>query len=243
MKRAMLYFTVPVAIAVALGVLADYRSTRMSQVGSAGSEVSAPASRIEDQSDAAGPRPQSADEWLRARLLNIPLTTHENKPVRFYDDLVKDKIVLINFMFTNCEHICLPMTANLVRVQELLGDHVGRDIFMLSITLDSEYDTPEVLKDFAELHRVTAGWFFLTGEYEDIERLRRNLGIYDPDPVIDADKEQHAGLLTFGNERTGRWAALPALMKPEQIVEAVLRITDPNKGRHSSPEDIPDSTH
>lgn len=243
MKRAMLYFSAPIAIALALGVLAGHKSTRMSEVGSVESEVAASSSRIANRSDAARPQPQTADEWLKARLLNIPLTTHENKPVRFYDDLVKDKIVLINFMFTNCEHICLPMTANLVRVQELLGDHVGRDIFMLSITLDSEYDTPEVLKDFAELHRVTAGWFFLTGEYEDIERLRRNLGIYDPDPVIDADKEQHAGLLTFGNERTGRWAALPALMKPEQIVEAVLRITDPNKGRHSSPEDIPDSTH
>ncbi|MFQ5989646.1 MAG: SCO family protein [Candidatus Methylomirabilales bacterium] len=163
------------------------------------------------------------------------MTTHENKSVQFYDDMVKGKIVLINFMFTNCsDGICPPMTGNLVRVQRLLGDRVGRDIFMLSITMDPGNDTPEVLKKYAESYGVGPGWTFLTGKYEDIEKLRRNLGIYDPDPIVDADKTQHAGLVTFGNERTWRWAALPALMKAEQIVETVLRITDPNRGRRRS---------
>ena len=175
--------------------------------------------------------PRTASEWLRGRLLNIPLRTHENKPVRFYDDLVKDKIVLINFIFTACDDLCPPMIANLVMVQKLLGDRVGRDIFMLSISLDPVNDTPEVLKAYAEHYGTKPGWTFLTGKYEDIEKLRRKLGIYDPDPIIDADKEQHAGLVTFGNERTGRWAALPALMSPKQIVKAVLRITDPTRGR------------
>ena len=69
------------------------------------------------------------------------------------------------------------------------------------------------------------GWLYLTGAYDDIDRVRRSLGVYDLDPVIDADKSEHSGLITFGNDRTDRWAALPALMNSHEIVETVLRIT------------------
>ncbi len=119
------------------------------------------------------------------------------------------------------------MTANLVQVQRLLGDRIGRDIFMLSITLDSKVDTPQVLERYARSFGVKPGWLFLTGNHEQIEMLRHKLGIYDPDPIIDADKTQHAGIVTYGNERTGKWAAIPALLKPEHIVKALLRVTDP----------------
>lgn len=140
---------------------------------------------------------------------NVVLRTHENDEVRFYDDLVKGKVVLISFMYTACEDICPMTTANLVRVQNLLGDLVGRDIFLYSITLDPETDTPEVLKQYAEAVGAKRGWPFLTGKYEDMELLRHRLGISDPDPVIDADKSQHGGILVYGNEARGRWV-LPA---------------------------------
>jgi protein SCO1/2 len=76
---------------------------------------------------------------------NVTLTTHEGKKVKFYDDLLKDKIVIINFMYVKCEGICPGTTANLVKVQKLLGDRIGKDIFMYSITLKPEEDTPEKL--------------------------------------------------------------------------------------------------
>ncbi len=81
---------------------------------------------------------QSATERRRRRFLNVALTTHEGKTVRFYDDLVKDKTVMLNFFYTNCvnEAICPLSTANLVRVQKLLASRMGRDVFMYSITLD-----------------------------------------------------------------------------------------------------------
>src|SRR5262245_4557454 len=157
-------------------------------------------------------------------LPNIVLTTHENTSVHFYDDLVKDKVVLINFMFTDCHQYCLPTTRNLTQVQTLLGDRVGRDIFLLSISLDPAHDTPAVLQAYAAQHGVKPGWLFLTGKADEIERLRRKLGVTDPDPVIDADKAQHAALLTVGNARLGRWTALPALLTPTQIVASVLRV-------------------
>src|SRR3954452_10233507 len=88
----------------------------------------------------------SSREKLQARYFpNFELTTHEGKKVRFYDDLIKDKIVVINFMYAQCEGICVPVTQNLKRVQNLLGKRVGRDIFMYSITLKPDEDTPEKL--------------------------------------------------------------------------------------------------
>src|SRR5919106_3390667 len=91
----------------------------------------------------------SARQKLQARYFpNFELTTHASKKVHFYDDLIKDKIVVINFMYAQCEGICVPITRNLKRVQNLLGRRVGRDIFMYSITLKPEDDTPDKLKHY-----------------------------------------------------------------------------------------------
>jgi len=115
-------------------------------------------------------------------------------------------------------------TANLVQVQNALGERLGREVFIYSITLDPQTDTPEVLKQYAEGYGAKPGWYFLTGQDEEIQVLRRKLGIYDRDPVIDADKTQHIGLIVYGNEATGKWGAVPALLASERIVQAVLRV-------------------
>ncbi|HEY7528645.1 MAG TPA: SCO family protein, partial [Candidatus Deferrimicrobiaceae bacterium] len=151
------------------------------------------------------------------------LTTHEGKQVRFYDDLVKDKTVLLNFFYTNCvgENLCPMATANLVRVQRLLGKRVGRDIFMYSITLDPVHDTPKVLKRYARGFGVRPGWWFLTGKREDIEALRRNLGEVDLDPAVDAQKSTHLGILRYGIEPLERWGGCPSLTRAREIARYV----------------------
>jgi protein SCO1/2 len=155
---------------------------------------------------------------------NVALRTHEDKTVRFYDDLIAGKFVVINFMYTGCGEICPGMTANLLEVQRLLGERIGRDIFMYSITLQPELDTPAILKGYAETFGVQPGWAFLTGERADIETLRRKLGFVDPDPLIDGDIEQHIGLVKFGMEKLDRWAGVPALAAPSQIVRSILSL-------------------
>lgn len=161
---------------------------------------------------------------MKSYFPNVVLRTHDGRTVRFYDDLVKDRTVLINFMFTTCATLCPLTTANLVKVQAALGDRVGRDIFLYSITLDPGVDTPDVLRRYREAFGVKGGWTFLTGRPDEITLLRRKLGAYDPDPVIDADKTQHASLVVYGNDRTGRWGTIPGADKPERIVKAVLRV-------------------
>lgn len=168
---------------------------------------------------------------------NVDLVTHEGRRVRLYEDLVKDKVVLMNFMFTSCEAYCPLTTANLARVQAALGDRVGRDIFLYSITLDPEVDTPEVLRQYRREHGAKPGWIFLTGARETIEKLRRKVGVYDLDPVIDADKTKHSGVIVYGNGASDRWAAMPSLANAEFLAKTVLRLA-PAEHAHDKPAPI-----
>jgi protein SCO1/2 len=161
-----------------------------------------------------------AREMIRRRYFpDVILTTHEGKKVRFYEDLIKDKSVVLNMMYADCEGVCPGITANLVIVQRLLGARVGRDIFFYSLTLKPEQDDPQALKHYVEMHKVGPGWLFLTGKPADIELLRRKLGFTNPDPKLDADTSQHIGNIRFGNEPRTHWAACPGLAKPTWIVE------------------------
>lgn len=207
-------------------VVKDRRNVMRSEGGHIGATTGVVKSEVSEiQSNTIG----SASARMEGYFPNIVLTTHESEKVRFYDDLVKGKVVLINFMFTACPDICPLTTANLIRVQKALGERLGRDVFFYSITLDPATDTPDVLKRYRKAVGAKPGWFFLTGKYEEIEVIRRKLGVYDLDPVIDADKTQHGGLVVYGNEAIGRWAAIPGLLKPKYIVRAVLRVMGPTK--------------
>lgn len=161
----------------------------------------------------------TAAEARRRRLFpNVVLRTHENKAVRFYDDLIKDKTVMINFMYAACKDDCLLTTANLIQVQKILGDRIGRDIFFYSITLDPAHDTPAVLKRYAHRFRVRPGWLFLTGTKDDIGRLRRAFG---DDPSQDIRRSQHLNMVRYGIEPLERWEGCPALIPSESIARYI----------------------
>lgn len=155
----------------------------------------------------------------RNRFPDVPLITHEGRKVRFYSDLIKGRTVFLNFLYTVCtaEAICPLGTANLVEVQKILGPRAGRDVFLYSITLDPKNDTPQVLRSYAGAFGVRPGWTFLTGEVEDIERLRRGLGYVNLDPVKDKDPSQHSGMLRYGIEPLELWGGCPILSRPEVI--------------------------
>lgn len=155
------------------------------------------------------------------RIPNTRLQTHEGKTVHFYDDLVRGKVVAINMMYVSCAGICPTATANLRQVQKLLGDRAGRDVFIYSLTLEPELDSPQVLREYARQQRIGPGWLFLTGAPEDIEQLRYSLGFSDPDPLIDASNSTHTGMLRVGNDAYRRWTMAPALAEPRQILATI----------------------
>ena len=139
--------------------------------------------------------------WGANYFPNVPLTSMNGEKVKFFDDLVKDKVVAINFIYTKCADACPMETARLLEVQKLLGDRLGKDIFFVSISIDPAHDTPEVLKTYAETWHTGPGWTFYTGKDEDITLLRKKLGIWEED----LKKKDHNLSMMIGNQKTGRW--------------------------------------
>lgn len=176
--------------------------------------------------------PLTAEERRRARFLNLPVVTHDGKTVRFYDDLLKGKTVLINFMFSRCNDNCPMTTVNLKKVYAELGGRVGKDLFMYSLSLDPEHDSPAKLNAYAKHFKTGPGWLFLTGTKSHMEQLRVNLGFKDSNPEVDKDKSQHLGLVKFGIEPLERWGMAPTLTSPAAIA-AYVDWLDPNGGRPS----------
>jgi len=146
----------------------------------------------------------AGSRWGADYFPNIPLVTQDGETVRFYDDLIKNKVVAINFIYTHCADSCPAETASMRQVQRALGDRVGRDVFFYSISIDPERDTPAVLKEYAGRFKVGPGWTFLTGNREDITLLRKKLGLYSKDEP-DAKAGDHHISLIVGNEATGQW--------------------------------------
>jgi protein SCO1/2 len=180
--------------------------------------------------------PALARSRIQQRYLpNIPLVTHEGKEVRFYDDLVKGKVVMLNFFYAVCADVCPAVTANLVEVQKMLGDQVGRDIFMYSFTLKPEADDVFAIRAYRETYDAGPGWTFLTGKPEDMETLRRGIGFTDPNPLVDKDTTQHIGNVRYGNEPLMLWAACPGMGKPQLLVDSVLWALRPETNHVTPP--------
>lgn len=197
--------------------------SRRAWLGMAGAAAAAGAVGLPPLQREGRAAPLPPRELIRLRNFpNVVLTTHEGEQVRFYDDLIKGKFVTINMMYSTCKATCPLTTANLVRVQRLLADRVGRDLFMYSITLDPKQDTPEVLNAYAKTFGVGKGWKFLTGKPEDIERLRRRLGFAWANQEMDKNKDFHTGNLRYGNEPLMLWGAVPGMAEPEWVSECIL---------------------
>lgn len=165
---------------------------------------------------------------------NAVLVTHERQRVLFYDDLLAGKIVLVTFMSIAGE-ARTRVTENLSRVQPYLGDRLGRDVFMYSLTTDPENDSPDALRAFAKRHGARPGWLFLTGAPGDLAELRGRF-------FHDAGHRGHShpgedcslGLVRYGNEAAGIWGGVPGRAEPEWIARRLDWVT-PKKAAAGTP--------
>jgi protein SCO1/2 len=168
---------------------------------------------------------------------NVIVYTHEGQKALFYDDLLRGKIVLINFMSVQNEPF-FPVTRNLSKVQRLLGDKLGRSLFMYSITIDPKNDTPQVLRAFAEKYEAGPGWMFLTAEPDVIESLRKRLyvsgGSHDHGAAPTEDCS--LGLVRYGNEAVGLWGSVPAKSDPKVIATRLSWIQEEEQPANRKPK-------
>ena len=153
-----------------------------------------------------------ADAAAAKYFTDTELVDQDGRPRRFYRDLIRGRKVLINFAFTACKGVCPVMTANLARVRTLLGARVGKEVTLLTITVDPVNDTPRTLKQFAAKHGAGPGWYFLTGTPENVSSVLKRLG------GLAAKPEEHASILLIGDAVTGTWVKSMATERPETIV-------------------------
>jgi protein SCO1/2 len=153
---------------------------------------------------------------------NVLLITHENRKALFYDDLLRGKTVLINFVSLRNE-VSLRHMENFGKVQHHIGPRLGRDVFMYSITIDPLNDTPAKLESFAAGNPVQPGWLLLTGSPDAIRRVKNSLfaGESAHQHGSEADADCSLSMIRYGNEAVGLWGTVPISSRPEWIAQRV----------------------
>jgi len=146
---------------------------------------------------------------------DVKLVNQDGQEMRLYSDLLKERTVVIDAMFTSCTGACPVMSATFAKLQEHLGDRLGKDVYMISISVDPVNDTPAKLKEYAARFRARPGWYFLTGSKENVDAALRKLGQWVE------SREAHQNLFLIGNDRTGLWKKALGLARPEEIFTIV----------------------
>lgn len=160
--------------------------------------------------------PTAAEKWFS----DVELVNQDGEKVRFYSDVLKGKTVVVNAFFTTCTSVCPPMNRSMEKIQEAFGDRVGKDVFLVSLTVDPTTDTPTRLKEYAAKFHAGKGWTFLTGKKENLDWALYKLGQYVE------DKESHKTVIIVGNEATGLWKKALGMAKVEDLIQIVKSVAD-----------------
>lgn len=180
----------------------------------------AAAAPAEPAAPAGSPRPAAPDGPAHRYFTDVELTDQDGRPQRLYSDLLAGRTVVIDVFFSECTGSCPMVGATLAKLQTALGDRLGRDLYLLSISVDPRTDTPARLKEYAARFNARPGWYFLTGSKENVDLALHKLGQYVE------QRDAHSNILLVGNERTGLWKKVFGLAKPEEIVTLVNGVLD-----------------
>lgn len=151
---------------------------------------------------------------------DVELTNQDGKTVRFYSDVLQGRTVVVESFFTTCTGTCPLMNATFAKIQKAVGPRLGKDVFLVSITVDPDHDTPAKLKEYAAHMKARPGWMFLTGKKENVEQALHKLGLKV------GSREEHKNLFLVGNEPKGLWKKVLGLGKADEIVSIVQGVIE-----------------
>jgi protein SCO1/2 len=177
----------------------------------------------EAKEDAATEGQQSTDEDadfqpfmnVNVQLCDLELVTQEGKRVKFKSDVVGDKLVAMTFIFTTCTTICPIYNAIFSQLQPLLGERLGKDVVLVTLTLDPTRDVVGRMKRTAQKFGAQPGWLYLTGEKPNVDQVLKGLGAYFP------NFEEHPPLALVGDGKTGTWKRFNGFPSPEQVLAMI----------------------
>lgn len=182
--------------------------------------AAAPALVVSASTPGISPERQIADTGAKTYFGDVVLLDQDGKERRFYTDLLKGKVVVINVFFSTCKGSCPTVAGTLSRLQDRLGDRLGKDVSILSISVDPEVDTPARLKEYAQRFKARPGWYFLTGARANVDQALHKLGQYVKDP------DDHSPVVIVGNEPTGLWKKVLGVAEPEDVLRTIQTVVD-----------------
>jgi len=148
------------------------------------------------------------------RKVTIPdlvLRDHEGRKVRFYSDLIKDKIVVLTFFYTHCSYTCSLQGRTLSKLQSLLGERLGKSVFLISVSTDPENDNPAQLRTWGKHFDIHTGWTLVTGERVEMNKLLIQF------TGNEAGRTMHLPITFIGNDQKGIWTSAIAAHSPEDL--------------------------
>lgn len=178
------------------------------------------------------PAAQAKKPETKMVIPDVAVLDQDGKPLHFYTDLIKGKTVAINFIFTNCTTICPPLAATFARLQKEMGDKVGKDVHLISISVDPVTDTPERLKAWGAKFKAGPGWTFVTGDKQEMDKLLNALG------AAVSKREDHTPALIIGNDAKGVWTRTYGLAKISQIMGVLQNVREGKVDETATTEEV-----
>jgi protein SCO1/2 len=160
----------------------------------------------------------SAD--ARTYFTDTKLIDQDGKVMRLYSDLLHGRSVVIDTFFTTCTGVCPLINRRMAQIQSWLGDRLGKDVYLISISVDPEHDTPPRLLDYAHRFKARRGWYFLTGPKPNVDFVLRKLGHFVSGP------DDHNTILLVGNDRTKLWKKAQGVAGGEDLLKVVQSVVD-----------------
>jgi protein SCO1/2 len=159
-------------------------------------------------------KPRYAISTAHYEVPDVALLDQSGRAVSLRALLESGQPVALNFIFTTCTTICPVMTATFAQMRRELGKAGGR-LRMVSISIDPEFDRPEVLRSYARRYGAAADWTFLTGNGPDVTRVLRAFGAYS------GSKMNHRPLTLLKGTRQESWVRIEGLASGGDLAHEV----------------------
>jgi len=156
-------------------------------------------------------------DGTRILIPNVRVFDQEGRQVRFYSDLVKDKVVLLSFFFTSCGTVCPTQAGRLSELQSRLGERLGKEVFLISVSMNPVVDTPEKLRSWSKALGARPGWTLVSSNAAEMNTMLRAFTGNGPGP-----KEGHGSLVFLGNDKTGEWFSVEGLSETDELAQLLI---------------------
>lgn len=169
---------------------------------------------------AEAPSSGAGRESINVKLHDLELIDEEGRKVRFKTDVVGDRLAVIIPFYTTCTTNYPILIFTFTRLQEMLGEALGNDVVLVSVSVDPRTDIPIRLKAFSRRNKAKPGWTFLSGERTNLGQVLWGVGV-----LFSTNLEEHNHIpVTIVGSADGDWRRLHGFPSPEQIMTLVREL-------------------